>query len=170
MKLHELNNEYLMEENFESVSADLETHIDALEDDIKEVNLNIVRLMTNKANKVIGMLEDTIKSKGSILTIGEKVVKYSKQLNKLKSRFIELRTKFSDNKFEKEIMEEVDTIIYDLIIKIGSVIDDGEATVKKISDEISRTSVPKAHRTSKKVPTGIAQDLKTRRTFVNKKK
>lgn len=169
MKLQELNEINLNEQSFSKVSDELETHITSLEADIKEVNLNIVRLMTKKANKVIDQLEAIIKSKVSILTIGEKVDKYSKQLNILKSRFIDLRKKFKDNIFEKEIMAEVDEILKDLIYRIDSVVDDGEEAVKKISAEISRTSVPKANRSGKKVPAGIAQDLKSRRTFISKK-
>ena len=119
MKLNELNETAIPEiDNFSSVSKELDGHINQIESDLKEVNLNIVKILVSKANIVLVELEKVFTSKPPIITMDKKVSKYTKQLGFLKDKFIILRDKYSDNVFQKNIILDVDKILKDLITKI----------------------------------------------------
>lgn len=150
MKLKELNeNEETLatELEFSKISTELGNHINKYQADAKEVNLKVVKLQVKKANEVLDLMKKTLDGDESIFTIDQKVDKFSKQLLILKKRFIDLREKFKDNEFEKEIMVEVDEILRKIIERITDTTDGAEGIIqqkmKKIAHDVAPTQTTK---------------------------
>jgi len=172
MRVNDLDNTILLEKNFRKIGKDLGRHMDKLEDDAKEVKMNVVQLLVNKANKMLDALDKAMGKDFKLANVDKMVEKATKQLNFLKGRFETFREKFKDNKFEKEIMDEVDKILEELILRIEGTLAGAEDAIqakikdiaKQASDEANAEDEEEKH--GRKVPRGIAQDLKSRKTFV----
>ncbi len=173
MLLYELNISLLeQEKRFDKLEADLSDHIDVLQTDVKEVHLGVVRLIVNKTKRLLKDLKSNIKGKATLLDMGEKNDKYIGQLENLRKKLVDFRDKYKDNEFEKQIMKEVDTILTNLIGDIDATTAEAkkkiDALVKSIAKETSEEVQTK--RIGKKVPVGLAQDLKTKKLGVAKNK
>jgi len=170
MRVNDLDNTILLEKNFRKIGKDLGRHLDKLEDDAKEVKMNVVQLLVSKANKMLDALDKAMGKDFKLADVDNMVEKATKQLNFLKGRFETFREKFKDNKFEKEIMDEVDEILEELILRIETTLAGAEdaiqAKIKDIAKQASDETNAENKKNGRKVPTGIAQDLKSRKTFV----
>lgn len=174
MELYDLNITLLTEKEarFDKVEGELSTHIDKLEADAKEVQLGVVRLIVNKAKKLLKMMEENLTSKKPLLELSPLIEKQQKQLGFLKAKLQTFRDNYKDNKFEKGIMNEVDKILKDLIGEIGTASDGADDKIDDIVKSIAKETSDEVQkkRVGKKIPKGLAQDLNTHKLGVAKNK
>jgi len=173
MQLEDLNNELLLEQSFYKINRTLSKYLDKLEDDAKEVNLNVVNLLVKKAEKFLNDLDEKLKDKNvSILELDDLMAKYKKPLLFFKKRFEALVEQYSDNEFQQEIMSEVIQLLNKLVIRIDTSLSGFEDEIKR---KIKATAQEVSLQTSQKgkgikIPHGLAQDLYSKKHYIHKEK
>jgi len=173
MQLEDLNNELLLEKTFYKINKTLSKHLDKLEDDAREVNLNVVNLLVKKAEKFLDDLDEKLKDKNApILELDDLMAKYKKPLLFFKKRFEDLVDQYSDNAFQREIMTEVRIILTNLINRIDSSLTGFEGEIKRkikaTAQEVSSEVTQKGK--GIRVPHGLAQDLHSKKHYIHKEK
>jgi len=177
MRLRDLNR-LVEKKNFFGIKKDLEKHIDKLEDDAKEVNLNTVQSFENLAKKAMEKV-DKMKDQQNHgdLPLSTDFDSLKNRLNKFQSKFLGFINEYKDNEFQKEIMGKVRKHLEELVADIEDSIDDIDKIEDKILDlediskELEKETGGKA-KLKRKVAKGMAQDIETKKhkIFRNNKK
>lgn len=170
MKLKDLNM-LLEERNFFGIKKDLETHITKLQTDVKDANIAHVASFETLALKLIDKIESLKQThKFDVNNFDE----MKRKVVGFQQKFMEYLTKYKGMTFQKEIIEKVINHLEDLVAKLEDSLDDIEYIEKnyfdfsELSKELEKESGGKAS-LKRKLPTGIAQDISTRKHQIYKK-
>jgi len=171
MNLNEFNHLFEKKMSFFKIKRELEGHIDELESDANEVRIGDVisfEKLTLKAIEKVNHLKGLEKDGSEIFET--ELEKIEKRLLAMESKFMGFIRKYRDNEFQKELVKKLLRYMESVIAKIEDSLDDVQQLQKAAVDldeldkEIIKASggAAKLKRT-RKIPKGLAQDIKTRK-------
>lgn len=157
MKLSHLNNDLLFEKalNFLSIKANIESTINDLLVDAKKINPELVKTIADSVDKLVKNVNNEFTKAENIMTDKNILENFKSRLDNIQERIWAAIKRLDGNEFMpdaaeelKKILNEKNNILAELKTKIASVL-------------ISAKDKPKIKR-------GTAQNIESRKKFINK--